>query len=360
MSVVTTMPPMCDPACHDPAALPGLVYAWGLSRRKRRFLKDFLGDVRVHFVHDGRSIPAQSCLLLWGSSPPPPGLSPDVSLVRLEDGFLRSVGLGSDLVRPLSWVFDNLGIYYDATRPSGLEHLLQTFRCEAGLLERAALLRSRIVESGITKYNVEAGSWKRPAHAARVLLVPGQVESDASICYGAPGISSNMGLLRAVRQAHPDAWVLYKPHPDVSAGLRQRGAGEDEALAWCDEVIHDVPMGALLPLVDELHVMTSLAGFEGLLRDKRVTCYGQPFYAGWGLTTDLQPIERRTRTLGLDELVAGALILYPRYVGRASGRLTTPEQALDELLAWRDRSGGQVSCWRRLKRVFLRLIVGVR
>jgi capsular polysaccharide export protein len=118
-------------------------------------------------------------------------------------------------------------------------------------------------------------------------------------------------------------------------------------------------MGELLPQVDELHLLTSLAGFEALLRGKPVTCYGQPFYAGWGLTTDLQQIERRSRTLQLDELVAAALILYPRYVGRSSGKLTTPEQALDELLAWRQQSGRHVTLWRRLKRVFLRRIVGV-
>jgi capsular polysaccharide export protein len=216
------------------------------------------------------------------------------------------------------------------------------------------------VEEGITKYNLEAGTWSRPAKAARVILVPGQVESDTSIRYGAPGIATNMGLLQAVRQANPEAYLLYKPHPDVVAGLRRRGVGEEEALTWCDEVINEVPMGTLIQQVDEVHLLTSLAGFEALLRGKQVTCYGQPFYAGWGLTTDMVPIDRRTRRLALDELVAGALIHYPRYVGRVSGRPTTPEQALDELLAWRAQSNGQVTLWRRLKRVFLRRIVGVR
>jgi capsular polysaccharide export protein len=169
-----------------------------------------------------------------------------------------------------------------------------------------------------------------------------------------------MELLRAVRQAHPTAWVLYKPHPDVCAGLRRKGVGEDEALSWCDEIITDVTMAELLPQVDELHVLTSLTGFEALLRGKPVTCHGQPFYSGWWLTTDLLPVERRTRKLQLDELVAGSLILYPRYVARKDGRLTTPERALDDLLAWREESGGPLSPWQRLKRVCVRQIVGVR
>src|SRR5690606_19691740 len=154
--------------------------------------------------------------------------------------------------------------------------------------------------------------WSRPALATRVLLVVGQVETDASIRYGASTVTRNMDLLRAVRQAHRDAYVLYKPHPDVRAGLRAAGQGEGEARQWCDEILENVPFEQLLPLIDEVHVLTSLAGFEALLRDKPVVTYGQPFYAGWGLTDDRALIDdvrrRRNRVLSLDELVAGTLI----------------------------------------------------
>ena len=83
------------------------------------------------------------------------------------------------------------------------------------------------------------------------------------------------------------------------------------------------------------------------------TCYGQPFYAGWGLTHDLVPPTRRTRRLTLDELVAGALILYPTYVSRTTGKFTTPERALDELLDWRQQQNG-VPLWRKSLRLALR------
>jgi capsular polysaccharide export protein len=210
------------------------------------------------------------------------------------------------------------------------------------------------VTENLTKYNVGTGSWKRPGEAQRVILVPGQVESDASLAYGAPGIRTNMGLLQAVRQYNPEAWVVYKPHPDVLAGLRARGQDEDQALQWCNEQVTDIIMGDLLQQVDEVHTLTSLAGFEALMRGKQVVCYGQPFYSGWGLTSDMIPVARRTRQLTLDELVAGALILYPTYISRTTGRYTTPEQALDELLAWRDRQLDGVSLWTRLKRLVLR------
>ena len=278
-------------------------------------------------------------------------------MIRVEDGFLRSVGLGAELVRPISWVMDRSGMYYDATRASDLERLLQSRQFTPQQLARAAALRGRITASGITKYSVGHRSWQRPRHA-RVILVPGQVESDASLRFGAPALRTNLDVLRAVREANPDAYLLYKPHPDVSAGLRARGQGEQRVRDWCDEVITDVAMGALLERVDEVHVLTSLAGFEALLRGRSVVCYGLPFYAGWGLTRDVVPLARRTRRLKLDELVAAALLIYPTYVSRSSGGCISAEQALDELLAWRDASAPPSRPWQYLRRAALRLAVG--
>lgn len=290
----------------------------------------------------------------------PPECPSQVSIVRIEDGFLRSVGLGADLTRPVSWVFDRQGIYFDATRPSDLETLLLTTAFPDDLCRRAAQLRQRLVAVGLTKYNLSGRRWQRSDTTRPVILVPGQVESDASLAYGAPGINTNMGLLQAVRAANPDAYLIYKPHPDVLAGLRAQGQAEDQALDRCDEQVTDVAMGALLPQVDEVHTMTSLTGFEALLRGKTVVCYGQPFYSGWGLTSDLLPVARRTRKLTLDELVAGSLLLYPCYMSRHTGRLITAEQALDELLAWRDQTPVTETVWTRIKRMVLRRVVGVR
>ena len=99
-------------------------------------------------------------------------------------------------------------------------------------------------------------------------------------------------------------------------------------------------MDQVLRAVDEVHVLTSLAGFEALLRGKPVVCWGTPFYAGWGLTEDRAPTPRRSRVLSLDALVAGVLLLYPTYVSRTTGHFTTAERALEELQAWREESPG--------------------
>jgi capsular polysaccharide export protein len=347
----------------------------------------------VRFAYWGRHVPREATVVVWGLKQPfakngrggravsqtmpvtgVGALAEKRKILRLEDGFLRSVGLGADLVRPISWVVDSRGIYYDASCPSDLEHLLQSAVFDESILVRARELMRRIVASRMTKYNVGTDRWSPPdfsqaqafrcpgreqgchvSSGRRVILVPGQVESDASILCGSPRIRSNLELLRAVRNANPDAYLVYKPHPDVVAGLRRKGKGEDESQRWCDEMVIDVNMGALLDVVDEVHVLTSLAGFEALLRGKRVVTYGQPFYAGWGLTEDRFPVSRRQRKLSREELVAGVLILYPTYVSRTSRRFTTPERALEELLAWREACGSGWPWWRRVLRLFLRL-----
>jgi capsular polysaccharide export protein len=337
-----------------------VVHALDFSAWKKAAVRQCFPGATVVFITRVDDAPADGVLVVWGLRPVVGELASNVKILRLEDGFLRSVGLGADLVRPMSWVVDRRGIYYDATRPSDLEHSLAETAFDRATLARAAALRERIVASGVTKYNVGVISWQRPTGTGKVILVPGQVESDASLAYGAPKICSNIGLLRSVRQANPQEYIVYKPHPDVVAGLRAKGEAEDEALRWCNELVTDAAMGDLLMAVDEVHVLTSLTGFEALLRRKPVTCYGQPFYSGWGLTTDVVPNLRRGRRLSLDELVAGALINYPLYLSRLSNALITPEQALDELLAWRGKAGGSPPWWRRWFRVILRRIVGVR
>lgn len=324
---------------------PAVIYACGFSIWKKPMVRRCFVESRVVFVRSASQVPANSSLVVWGHKPIPGKLAARVQLIHLEDGFLRSVGLGADLIRPVSWVIDTQGIYYDATQPSSLEVILQTTEFTPQLLERATRLRERIVNTGLTKYNVGSKNWQRPAGVTRVILVPGQVESDAALRFGAPGIRTNLGLLRAVREANPDAYLLYKPHPDVVAGLRRKGQDEDQAERYCNEVVVDFIMGELLSQVDEVHTLTSLAGFEALLRGKKVVCYGQPFYAGWGLTHDVIPVARRTRLLSLNELAAGTLILYPIYVSRTTGQLTTPEGALEELLAWRAKDNSGLWWW---------------
>jgi capsular polysaccharide export protein len=336
---------------------PAQVQMVAFSNWKQPIARSFLAGSMLDFVAAPQALSSGAARAVWGR----PADDAEVArtngepLLRVEDGFLRSVGLGANWVQPLSWVIDSRGMYYDAGAPSDLESLLQDAAFDEAMCARAAALRQAIVAAGITKYNVGSGRWQRPPNARTVVLVPGQVESDLSIAYGAPGMRSNLDLLRRVREDRRDAHLVYKPHPDVLARKRSAGADLDEAHLWCDEVVTDVPIGSLLDAVDEVHVLTSLAGFEALLRGKRVVCHGSPFYAGWGLTEDTQKHPRRTRRLTLDELVAAALILYPTYVSRVSGAFTTPERALYELQHWQQIAPPREAGWLRVMRAVKRM-----
>lgn len=236
-----------------------------------------------------------------------------IPLQRMEDGFLRSVGLGSDYFRPGSLVLDDVGIYYNPAQPSRLEILLrETPQPEE--LENARHVREELARRGISKYNMTGATDIPPIPVGKtVVLVPGQVEDDASVRRGGCGVLSNMALLRLVRENRPTAFILYKEHPDVVSGNRSGRLDQRRAVGLADAVIRTAPIEEVLKICHEVHTLTSLTGFEALLRGISVWTYGGPFYAGWGLTTDRVAFPRRRRLPSIDYLIAGALLRYPAY-----------------------------------------------
>ncbi|EAQ45677.1 capsular polysaccharide export protein KpsC [Roseobacter sp. MED193] len=253
---------------------------------------------------------------------------------HVEDGFLRSRGLGADLVPPMSLVLDRQGIYYDPRQPSDLDDLI-TQRADLGPAEalRAEALIQQLIRNSLSKYNLSGEPPALPA--GHRILVPGQVEDDASIKAGCGRINTNLDLLRTTRKANPKAVIIYKPHPDVEAGLRPGSlpeSGIPENLA--DVVASNCDPMALLDEVQEVWTMTSLLGFEALLRGAKVTTLGLPFYAGWGLTTDKRtaPPWRAARPdlLGLAHAV---LIDYPRYFDPLTNLPCPPEVVVERLIS---------------------------
>lgn len=290
---------------------------------KRPHLQAFFGRwQRLRFARQPRP---DRPSLVWGTAPVPS----KGRVIRIEDGFLRSRGLGADLVPPLSLVADDLGIYYDPNRASRLEELLAA-PAPPGAEARALALIDQIRAQGLSKYNLTGTSPDLPQ--GHRILVPGQVEDDASICLGAGPVRTNLTLLQETRRLNPKAVILYKPHPDVEAGLRPGAIASDDAMRYADMVLPQTDPARLLAEIHEVWTMTSTLGFEALLRGVPVTTLGAPFYAGWGLTRDLGSIPaRRTARPDLAHFVHAALVAYPRYHDPISGLPCPPEVALDRL-----------------------------
>ena len=307
------------------------VFTYQFSRRKHLLLRKLLNNPHIKNIRSLAAITEPADLYVWGAAQLRDRHRSGHRIIRVEDGFIRSIGLGAALTAPQSWCVDPVGLYLDATRPSLLETVLENNAFTLSEIARAAALRQRIIASGITKYNLGGSTWQRPRHAGPVLLVPGQVESDESLRFGRPAFSSHLALVKHVRALNPLAYIIFKTHPDVSAGLRPPSATDPQVALYCNEIVKDVSTSALLDSVDEVHTLTSLIGFEGLLRGKTIFVYGQPFYAGWGLTHDYRQNERRMRRLSIDELIAGCLIEYPHYFPGIAKGSDTPEDVITRL-----------------------------
>lgn len=297
--------------------------AQGMRLWKRKPLQQFFGQHKPMRFRAGSS---ERRAMVWASH-----AEAKQDAIRVEDGFLRSRGLGAELVPPLSLVCDDLGIYYDPSRPSRLEAWISkraTLRPEQE--KRAEKLIARLIKQGLSKYTLGGDVPELPP--GHRILVPGQVEDDASIRLGAGAIHTNLALLQKVRAENPAAVILYKPHPDVEAGLRTGRVDPKDLDGLADLVLDHADPAALLKQVDEVWTMTSLLGFEALIRSVKVTTTGAPFYAGWGLTRDLGDVpERRKARPTLPGLVHACLIDYPRYFDPMTNTACPVEVAIDRL-----------------------------
>lgn len=253
-----------------------------------------------------------------------------LNVISVEDGFIRSVGLGAEHNIPISLVFDNKGIYFDATTESSLEYILNNIGLNEKIIDTANRIVNLIRLYRINKYNLNENEWHAKVNK-KIIVVPGQVEHDKSIKYGSPLIKDNLTLLREVRLRNPDAYIVFKVHPDIYRNCRINKTVKKDYLQYADEVVENCSTFSLIKHADEIHTMTSLFGFEALLQRKPVVCYGQPFYCGWGLTEDLYPVERRKAKLTLEQLVYGVYFLYPQYVSLINGQKINAIEAIAEI-----------------------------
>lgn len=323
-------------------------WVFNVAKWKRPMLRRYLSDYNLRFLalkddvylHEGRIRRSlRPLFVVWGRTLPEHleefSAEYDVPIHHIEDGFMRSIGLGASHVLPYSLCYDRSGLYYDSSRPSDLEKLLSGYDFDAApeLMATARSCLAQIRELRLSKYNEArtslAGALYGPKVRPRVLVI-GQVEDDQSLLYGCRRIMKNAELIQLAADENPDAQVIYKPHPDVLAGLRKEISNTGQ-LSHMAEILK-VPLSLVDALegVDRVYTMTSLAGFEALMHGVAVTTVGAPFYSGWGLTDDRQIESRRQRKLSVEEVFAAAYVLYPRYRSPIDMRPMTLPEVIDE------------------------------
>ena len=325
----------------------------------------------------------------------------------LEDGFIRSFGLGCEGSPSFSLVQDRIGIYYDSTTPSELENLLNTydFRANPALLETAKEAINLITTHHISKYNhapevpldyftatdstksrdfidssknsatlsdltnspyfeispnstakkppkncqktaphlqrssplIDSTPQKATQQNPTRILIISQTKGDCSLTYGSTGKFTTTQIIQDALAENPDSEIYLKIHPDVLSGHKESDFNPSEIPPQIKLITEDFNPISLLKHFHKVYTKTSQMGFEALLVGCECVCYGMPFYAGWGLTIDKQTCPRRTRKLTLEQLIAGAYILYPRYIHPKTLSLCHPNVLIDALESERQK-----------------------
>lgn len=331
----------------------GVVVAFHVKSWKRQFFRAYFPHKRFYFaplylkrreflrhILPRLSDTGRPIVFVWGNNLP--DVAADyigrlgLNVYYVEDGFVRSLKSHAGYSSPISLTFDSQRPYFDSRGPSDLEDLLghYDFQADQNLLVRARAGIATFLKMKITKYNDRSGFGPQlaasdPSMRKRVLVI-GQVEEDASIRYGSERVRTNNDLIRIAAAENPGTEIIYKPHPDVLNGMRREISNPDDIGHLCTILRGRISLSDALDLADHVYTISSLAGFEALLRGKKVTTLGAPFYSGWGLTDDRQPVERRQRSLSIEEVFAGAYILYPFYF-RADAVHCSLEQALKDV-----------------------------
>lgn len=294
------------------------------------FLETLVGRPVVLY-RMGRGI-SYSAVAGWGAKPTSRrardlACSLGLPYIALEDGFLRSLGLG-DQHPAYSLVVDDLGIYYDARRVSRLECLIREPISDDDM-RRAQQLRQAWCAARVSKYN-HAPDWQSDGGQPFVLVVD-QTRGDASVNCGLASGASFSRMLECALEENPHHRIVIKVHPEVMMGrkhgyldrLRMHGSARVFVLG------EDVHPAGLIERADALYVVTSQMGFEGLLWNKRVRTFGMPFYAGWGLTEDDLAAPCRRGKTALENLIFASLIRYPSYVDPETGQRCEVERLVE-------------------------------
>jgi hypothetical protein len=263
-------------------------------------------------------------------------------LLYIEDGFIRSVGIGLSGTPALSIILDNRTAYYDATKESRLQDLLENGEnLTIQQKQRAHAAIRKIVDNRISKYNhapdkdLEIGLARRK----KILLVD-QRYGDQSVFSGLADDNTFQKMLNDAVEKYADHDIIIKRHPDaIKGGKSSYFSDSNVAHLKNNPNVHlidfDVNPHALFDIVDEVFVATSGMGFEALMAGKKVHCYGAPFYSGWGATEDHLELSGRTRKRSVEDIFHFAYIVLSRYYSPSLKSRCTVEELVDHIVETR-------------------------
>lgn len=331
-----------------------VAFLFGFSDWKHAHMIEYLKEYHVRFLNSAQSYYGHiaqiesyqdKVIFVWGYEDKEEirkyAKENNIAYYRVEDGFIRSVQLGAEKTVPISICIDSQSLYYDATGKSDLEDLLNTYDFESDqkLMDRARGCMKKLKALNISKYNHVTSKNIHTVYGEKTrkrILVIGQVEDDQSIKRGCAKKVTNNDLVWIAAIENQDAEIIYKPHPDVLFGKRLMQSDPNDVKHIAKVITEPLSLVDAFETIDHVYTITSLSGFEALMRGIPVTTFGAPFYSGWGLTDDRQIVGRRKRNLKIEEIFAAAYILYPRYMNPFTKEFISVDDAIELLRIMRD------------------------
>ncbi|MBF7044466.1 capsular polysaccharide export protein, LipB/KpsS family, partial [Campylobacter volucris] len=237
----------------------------------------------------------------------------------IEDGFIRSLGIGLTKEEALSITLSGDTAYYDCKKISNFEKCLNSNEIFSDKnISDAKKAISFITNNFISKYNDAKFLYQTIGkHNSKVLVID-QRFGDASVEYGGASKEDFDIMLNDAVNDNPKSDIIIKRHPDAVKANKGSYFSDDyiENYQNKDRLIlidYDVHPHELIMMCDKIYVVTSGLGFEALMYNKEVLCYGIPYYSGWGITIDKKKLSRRSKKRNLYEIFYVAYIKYSRY-----------------------------------------------
>ena len=254
----------------------------------------------------------------------------------VEDGFIRSMGLGVLGDPGNSVILDDISPHFDGKTENRLQKLInQETNLNLIQLERSKKLIHKITSLKISKYNhapiekIKIGTPGKP----KILLID-QRFGDFSVSYGMGDEKTFENMLFVAVTKYPDYEIVVKLHPDATSGIKSSYFSKsilDKFSSYKNIITigFDINPYSLFEEVEKVFVCSSGVGFEALMAKKEVHCFGMPFYANRGLTTDYQEVSYRTKKVSLETLFYYAYLYLSKYVNPDNGQRCSLEELVD-------------------------------
>lgn len=243
-------------------------------------------------------------------------------------------------IRPISFNFDPYGAYFDCTNHSLLEKYLNdpNLNLDSEQISRARRCIEFLITNHLTKYNHQPINDHLLDHIkGKKVLVVDQSYGDMSIYRGGASDLTFKLMLEKACEENPDSTIIVKTHPDSIASSKVKAyyanLVQTDKIKRLTDAINPI---SLIQQCDRVYVCTSQFGFEALMCGKDVQIFGRPFYAGYGVGTNRQTMQRQ-RQRSLEEIFYLAYIQYTHYINPFTQKPCEIEEAMESLVKLREQ-----------------------